>query len=251
MMDAQRVVQPKAIEFDKKGVVYKSEKAFQLRLHEQGATIGYYKGKIKTYYKTQYYQFELGYQKDVRERRQNKNYQFAGEGPSNSFAFGKINNVINLRASLGVKRYLSEKVKRNGLAVGYSYEIGPSIAILKPYYLKLIYFPSDSQPQVEVLAERYTEENAEKFLNVNDIYGSEPYAAGLSEVSIVPGIQSKVALHFALGAFDKYMRVVETGLMMDLYTRRIPILVETEERKNSPYFLKFFVSVQIGTRSNK
>ncbi len=249
MLSAQRVMQPKIVELDRKGVIFKQEEAFQFRIHEQGATVSYYKGKIRTYHKTSFYQFELGFQKDLRERRQNKNYNFAGEGSSRSFTFSKINSVINLRAGIGRKTYLSEKAKRRGIAVGWMYEFGPSVALLKPYHLKLIYLPDDGQPGVEIVSEAYSEENADKFLELDDIYGASPFVEGLGGISLVPGIQAKAGLHFGLGAFDKYMRAVETGIMVDVFTRRIDILVETEERRNSPYFIKLFASFQLGLRS--
>ncbi len=247
-LSAQRVMQPKIVELDRKGVIFKSEEAFQVRLHEQGASVSYYKGKIRTYHKTSFYQFELGFQRDLRERRQNKNYNFAGEGTSRPFYFGKINSVINLRAGIGRKTYLSEKAKRRGIAVAWMYEVGPSIALLKPYHLKLIYFPTDGQPTVEILSEPYSEDNADKFLEIDDIYGASPFSEGLGNIALVPGIQAKAALHFGLGAFDKYMRAFETGVMLDVYTRGIDILVETEERRNSPYFIKLFASFQLGLR---
>lgn len=247
--NAQRVMQPKVVELDLKGVIFKQEKAFQFRLHEQGAAIGYYKGDIKTYYKTRFYNVELGFQRDPRERRQNKNYNFGSEGASRSFSFAKINSVINVRAGLGMKTYLSEKAKRRGLAVGWSYEVGPSIALLKPYHLKLIYFPDDGQPSVNIKSEAYSEENADKFLEIDDIYGAAPFTDGFRNISIVPGLQAKASLHFGLGAFDKYMRAVETGVMLDIYTRRIDILVESETRRNSPYFIRLFAAMQLGVRS--
>ncbi len=248
-VNAQRTLQPKLIEFDTKGIVYKTERAFQFRVMESGMSIGYYQGQIVSYTKTKYYSLDLGYLRDVRERRQSKNISIAT--PTNSFAIGKINSIINVRGSIGRKIYLSEKAKRRGLAVGYTYEIGPSIALVKPYYLDLFYSSGPGDLQVEIVTEKFSEENAEVFLDRNRVFGASNYRNGLSEISIVPGIQAKAGAHFALGAFDEYMKTLEAGLMVDLYTKKLPILFETEEYQNRPLFIRFYVNAQFGARKNK
>ncbi len=245
-IDGQRVLQPKLIEYDQKGVVFKSEKAFQYRLIESGMTIGYYQGEILSYDKTKFYNLELGFMRDTRERKQSKNYSLAN--PANSFTFGKLNSVINIRASIGRKRYLSEKAKRRGLAVGYSYEFGPSIALMKPYYLDLYYLDESGGFDFEVRSETYSEENADVFLDISRIRGASGYYNGLGEVAIIPGIQAKGSVHFALGAFDKYMKTFETGVMLDVFSKRLPILYETELNKNASVYVRLFAAIQFGVR---
>lgn len=247
-LSGQRIIQPKLVELDLKGVIYKSETAFELKIHENGFALGYTKGEIKTYNRTKFYNFEIGMLKDPREKRQNKNYNFISLYDSNSFVYGKINNFLNVRASLGFKRYLSEKAKRKGLAVGYSYSFGPTIGILKPYYLDLIIREDSSIPNVQLSSESYSEENADRFLDLNDIFGSSSFFKGFGKIGVVPGIQGRVSSHFALGAFDKYVKAIEIGIMMDLYIKKIDILIESEEISNKPYFVKLFISGQLGYR---
>jgi len=140
---AQKTFQPKATQIDWKGIVY---------------------------YKTDYYHLSIGYLKDPREKRQNRNLpSFGPFGRSSSFTYGKQNSVINIRGGIGKKRFISEKAKRKGIAIGYDYNIGPSLAILKPYQLELIYELDDGVRVVRT--EAYNEENAEKFLTYNDIFG--------------------------------------------------------------------------------
>lgn len=247
-LNAQRVIQPKLIEVDWKGIVYKNEWSFDFRLHENGASIAYNSGKIKSYHKTNYYQVELGFMKDPREKNQSKISQ---SGRSGSFSFGKINSLINLRLGFGTKKYLSEKEKRKGLAVGYTYQIGPSLALLKPYYLDLEYVIIDNdQKYVLVRSERYSSENHDLFLNEDFIRGKSSFFKGFDEISVKAGIQGKVAAHFAMGAFDKYVKAFETGLMFDLFSSNIPIMLETEEISNKPYFIKLYLNLQLGARNN-
>ena len=243
-INAQRVIAPKLVEVDWKGIVYKNEWSFDFRMHENGASIAYNSGKIKSYHKTNYYQIELGYTKDPREKNQSN-------GRAGNFSYGKINSLINLRLGLGVKRYLSEKEKRKGLAVGYTYEIGPTIGFLKPYYLELI---NTVEVNGELVAftqsEKYSEENAERFLNPNVIDTKSSFFKGFGDMAIRAGIQGKIGAHLAWGAFDKYVKAFETGIMFDVFASKIPILVETEEISNKPYFVRIYLNLQLGVRSN-
>lgn len=242
---AQRVIQPKLVEIDWKGIVYKEEWSIDFRIHENGAAIAYNSGKIKSYYRTNFYQIELGYMKDPREKNQTR---ISTNNRAGSFAYGKINSVINIRAGIGSKKYLSEKQKRKGLAVGYTYEIGPSIALLKPYYLSIIRRLDDLE--ITTVDEKYSEDNAMEFLDISSISGKSSFFKGFDELKIKAGLQGKLGAHFGMGAFDKYVKAFETGLMFDLYASKIPILAETENVNNKQYFVRVYMNLQFGARSN-
>jgi len=248
-LEAQKILQPKQVDDNLKGIVYKKEKTYDVKWHENGFAVAYNSGKIVSYDRTNYYTVELGYTKDHRERRINRNLSFGLFNSSRSFAFGKVNSLINLRAGIGRKSYKSEKAKRKGIAVGYNIQAGPSLAVLKPYYLELIYVLDAGASQVELRSEKYNEENAEKFLS-DDVYGSSGFFKGINEVTFTPGIQAKAGLHFSMGAFDKYAKALEVGVMGDLFIKKIDILAESENIKNKPYFIKFYLKFEFGVRSN-
>ncbi|MBK7636762.1 MAG: hypothetical protein IPJ13_22720 [Saprospiraceae bacterium] len=62
------------MEFEWKGIIYRNESTLKGTLHTNGYSIAYNKGKIKSYYKTNYYHIELGHISDPREQKQNKTY---------------------------------------------------------------------------------------------------------------------------------------------------------------------------------
>lgn len=247
----QKSFQPKQVEFEWKGIVYRKEATANFTLHTNGYTLAYNSGKIKTYYKTNYYHIELGTMSDPREQKQNKNIPLSFNKVSQSFRFGKQNNMYVIRAGKGVKRLITDKAKRKGVAIGYNYEAGPAIAILRPYYLELIYnFEQNGQFYNELRSEKYSEENAAKFLDYNSIFGGAPGSRGWSEISVVPGVQGKLGMFFSLGAFEEYAKAIEVGIMGDLYIRRIPVMVETESISSKPYFINFYLSLEFGKRKN-
>ncbi|MEE9439240.1 MAG: hypothetical protein V3V14_09595 [Saprospiraceae bacterium] len=247
---AQKTFQPKSYQTNWKGIIYRKEKAVELRLHTNGFLLSYNYGKITTYYKTNYKHISIGYLKDFREKRQNKNEVVEFSNRSKTFVFGKQNSIINLRAGLGVKRFLSEKADRKGIAIGYDYSYGPSIALVKPYYLELKYINNQGDLNVIIREEKYDKTNANKFTSHKDIFGGTSYFKGFSEMSLTPGIFGKLGLFFSMGAFDKYVKSIETGIMVDIYAKKIPIMVETELISNKPYHINFYLNFLFGKRSN-
>lgn len=243
---AQNTVQPKQLDYSSMGVLYSTERVFEIRPHTNGGAVSMQFGEIKTFYKTHYYQFDFGYIKHPKERRQTVTYN-AGNPfatTSNSYTYGKQNHFLVLRGGVGKKIYYSEKAKRKGVAAGLNYEIGPSIGILNPYYLKLNRLQENGVDDY-VSTERYTEENADVFLDNTKIIGSASFFKGFGHLSALPGIHARVGAHFSVGAFDEYVKAFEIGIMVDGFFQRVPIMVIDD---NSPVIINAFLSFQIGKR---
>ena len=235
------------------GILYDQEVSFDFKLLTPRAfSLGLNIGQIKAYNHTRFYNIEFGNLRHAQEVRQNFDYQIVvNNRVSRAFVFGKQNNVYVLRAGIGHKRYFSEKAKNKGLAVGISYVAGPNLAFIKPYYLELARFRDGQQIISE---EKYTEENAEYFLDVyrsQTIIGGAAFSKGLNELSIMPGLSAKAAVHFDWGAFDEYVKALEAGIMIDAYLKEVPIMVENSfvpHLENSPVFLNLFINLQFGKR---
>ena len=241
----QGTFQPKQIDGALKGIVYNKELAVNIRLHTNGFAFGVDIGKIKTYYQTKFFHLELGELKSPKETRQSPDYASSPNGKvSRAFKFGKQNSLYVLRAGYGMKRYFSEKAKRKGVAVGVSYEAGATLGLVKPYYLEIFSPENGGSP----ISTKYSEENHERFTNIYAIYGSSGWTKGLDEISILPGAHGKLAVHFDWGAFDQYVKAFEAGIMVDVFAKEAPIMIETEDNKNRPYFINLFLNLQFGKR---
>ena len=248
MSFGQGTFQPRQSTFEDEfaGLVYDYERAVDLRLHTNGyIAIAMNFGQIKTYYKTRYLHFEIGELRHHKERRQSSDSSSGGRS-SRSYIFGKRNNLYALRGGIGVKRYFSEKAKRKGVAVGLSYEVGPVLGLLKPYYLELRY-GNDVNGTI-TRSEKYSEENAAIFTSPTMISGASSFVKGFNELSVVPGGQFKVAVHLDWGAFDEFIRALEVGIMGDIFFKEMPIMVDEEFSENRPYFINLFVALQLGKR---
>ncbi len=225
------------------GIIYNRETAFNFRLTtSRGFAAGMEFGRLRTYYRTSYFQVNLGEVKHPKEQRQSPPPNVRSFRP---FVFGKQNNFFVARAGWGIKRYYSEKARHKGVAVGVSYSIGPALGMMKPYYLALAYTSPDNPRDQRVIHQKYSEDNAAVFLDQTRILGASPFTKGLGEISIIPGGNASVAFHMDWGAFDEVVKALEIGLQIDVFAKKVPILV-TEE--NSQMFFNFFINLQLGKR---
>ncbi|MBK8555276.1 MAG: hypothetical protein IPL65_05645 [Lewinellaceae bacterium] len=226
------------------GVIYNRETALNLKVTtNKGWAPGLEWGRLRTYYRTTYYFASLGEIKHPKEQRQS-----ADPSISRSFRpyiYGKQNTLYTLRTGWGVKRYFSEKAKHKGVALGVSYSFGPTLGLLKPYYLAIRRPSPDNPGNSRIIHERYTEENASIFLDNTRILGASPITKGLSELSLLPGANASLAFHMDWGAFDEMVKAMEIGLMVDVFPKSAPILISDQ---NTPLFFNFFVNFQFGKR---
>ncbi|MDQ3141476.1 MAG: hypothetical protein M3Q56_04430 [Bacteroidota bacterium] len=239
LLEAQeRTVMPETV---RKGLIYKKEKSIDLVIHTNGFYVGYNLGKIKSYYKTHFLHFDLGLLEHPRESKSSSSFS---NGPQSftAYTYGKQNSLWNMRIGRGLTRYFSEKARQKGLAIGMIVEGGITLGLLKPYYLKYLSNHDGKLKQEQI---KYSAETADEFLDDQHIEGAGSFFKGITELKLAPGAHGKIALHLDPGAFEKYVKAVDIGFMIDLYTKRVPIMVS---EKNPYFFLNFYVNLQLGSR---
>ncbi len=241
---AQTTIQPRQMDYSFGGVLYTDESTFIGGIHSSGFNLGYRKGVIKKYYLTNFYQLDFGNLKHPKEYHQNLRTQTILHNVSsgNGFVYGKQNSFFSLRGGIGAKRYFSEKAKRKGVAVSLTYEGGASVGIIKPYYIDIKKFNGD---RYFLEPTRYTEKNKETFLDIDNIAGASSFLKGINQLNIIPGFHAQSTLNFSFGDAEQFVKAFEAGLMVDVYTRKIPIMVSTP---NTAFFINFYVGVEFGKR---
>lgn len=251
-VQAQGTFQPRSLDSTPKGTIYSKEFTFSLRAQTNGLALGFDFGRLQTYYKTRYYHFSIGELKHSREVRSDFQRQAAGNSLApRSYIYGKQNNLYPIRIGMGTKRYLSEKAKEKGVAVGINYEFGPTFGLLKPYYLE-VYQTEDFLRQ-GTRSVRYSEETAAQFSDPSRIFGSSSRAMGIGEITPTFGAHGTFSVHFDWGAFDEYIKALDAGIMVDLFLRETPLLIDganinAETVENRNLFLNLFVNLQLGKR---
>lgn len=230
---------------EKQGIVYFKEHSWHAQLHAHGWGFGYQWGKIISYHKTKFRQVDFVTMHHAKEFNTQYEYQSPGLGSAKSYIYGKQNWAYLIRLTQGEKHFLSDK--KNGsrnLALGWTWQAGANIAILRPYYL-ILKRDSDIDGSSYLSVERYTESNADYFLNPEKIYSSISYFREWNHFTFIPGLSADLALHLDWGAFDQYITAFSAGLRADLYYRKVPILATG---LNSPYFINGYLKVELGSR---
>ncbi|MBL7816971.1 MAG: hypothetical protein JNL70_18250 [Saprospiraceae bacterium] len=237
----QIAAQSTRLNVDSKSYLFNKEKALDMRLHTHGWATNFLMGDIHSYYKTTFFRFGIGELKHHKEVR--KSTEPSSNLPSQSFrqyTYGKQNFAYVLRGGYGMKRYYTEKAAKNGVALALSYSGGLTTALMVPYYIE-VGGPRDAK----TTSIKYSEDTKADFLDPFKVKGKSSILKGIGETKVVPGIHGQVAVHLDWGAFDEFMRAVEAGVMLDIFPKRLPIMVSEENR---PYFFNLYVSLQLGKR---
>ncbi len=182
---------------------------------------------------------EIKHEKQIKQQRQGDAFPQFGEAAP--FVFGKINNLYALQLGYSRELLLLPGVVEDNLSVSFSYGGGFSLAMLKPYYLKLIY----PRPEVHMLEQRYTDSTADMFLKKGNILGASKWSKGLDEVKLVPGAFAEAAF-VIVPAKGKYLvQTITLGGNFAYYTKKLPIMAEVPA---FPWQASLFVGLALGKR---
>ena len=232
-----------------RGIIYDKELTFTAALNSpRNLELGVRSGRLVAYDKMKYWSASFGNIRHSRERRINpEDFNPRTKRISRSYTYGKINQLYALRVAFGTRKYLSEKARQRGVAVGYSYEVGPTLGLLKPYYLEA----KLGDANFNTVDIRYMEEDIDRFLNQDAIFGASSWSTGLDEIGLRPGVHAKAAAHFGFGAYDEVPKYLEAGLSADFFLGNTDIMLESEQTPgitNSPLYLSLFVKLAFGKR---
>ncbi len=203
-----------------------------LHTHGFGASIAW--GKRIDGFRVRMLQFELVTLKHEKEYRTFNPYYDDSKG----YVFGKLNQVFVFRPTYGVKRVRYDKLRPAGVEVGYSYGIGPSLALLKPVYLEIGYpeFPYDY-----VESERYDP----TIHSIDRIYGRASNLKGIDQLQMVPGVHAKFGMVFEYAANREGIKGLEIGATVDLYPKKVPIMAYTS---NHSVYFNFYLQLLFGKK---
>jgi len=235
---------------DRMGVLYTKDASCGLRIITNGWALFGNLGKSINLNRSRFYQVEFAELKNPREKKQTSDNFGGADYPPRPYVFGKENVFFALHVGIGRKYLLGEKAEKSGVEVTLNYVLGPSLGILKPYYLDLIYTSDPGSPRRSTHSEKYSEENAPKFLDHTQIYGSSGFSKGLSEIRPIPGLHAKVGINFDWASFGDFIKALEVGVTADVYYKRVPIMI-SDHHQNNPnraYFIGLYLSGQVGKK---
>jgi hypothetical protein len=228
------------------GFIYNTERSTDFRVQTFGWHVGMSFGKLRTFQKTPFYTISIG---ELRNHKETKNsYDFSMPGLSGQttrpYILGKQQNLFVIRLGYGLKQYRTEKTTDRGVGVGTVLEGGFTLGLLKPYYLYMRRVDETNQSFRSSL-ERYTEENAEDFVDPFAVQGAGGFWKGVSQITPTPGAHARAGLVIDSGAYDEMVRAIELGLMVDFFPKAPSIMVND---LNSNLFVNLYLSLQLGRR---
>lgn len=217
-------------------VFFRNEKSFGFQLNTDGLGFSYRTAQRTDYLNKNIIEYEFGTLKHPKEYKVSNPYT-----NGTSFVFGKLNFPMYFRVSIGRQHELYKKADLGGVAIRLFYSGGPTLAVYKPIYYKVIYPVS--------LTEYLIRE--EKF-NSNiaipqDIWGRAAFTKGLSETRVMPGIYAKSGFNFEYSKEDKVIHAIEVGASLSAFFKEIPIMASED---NKSIFFSLFVSYRFGVIVN-
>lgn len=159
-------------------------------------------------------------------------------GTGNSYTLGKLNYLFAIRPQYGREINIFRKSSEGGVNINAILAGGPTLGILKPYFVQINYGRGGLRDEAFNPAKHITNTNVVG----SGIAGSGGFFEGLGDSQIVPGVNLKAALNFELDAFRQSNISLEIGFLAEAYTKQINIMALTENRSmfTSGYITVFF-----------
>lgn len=232
------------------GFLLRKEKSGNLMFHTLGYGFGFRFGVNKTYYKNRMFEFDLLEMKAPNQtRRYNENYS-----NPRSYVYGKLNNLLILRAGIGRQVLMNRKPYWGGVEVRGFYYGGLDVGFAIPNYLYIAYYVvADNQIILDHNAlERYDPEAHFPSIGINpnclcEIYGRGPILSGLGKTKLYPGIYTKGGLNFEFSAQKDRIKSLEVGIAFDVFPKPVPVMAFSEPYY---YFLTGYLGFHFGKRYN-
>jgi hypothetical protein len=217
------------------------EMSVGLRLNSDGWSIFTDIGSVKSsdpkhsdmFYNVRLLQLEVSEKKDPREYQTTSK---VGSG-TDKYILGKINNFYAVKLGVGSRTMIAGKPDPGTVSIHWVNAGGLSLGLLKPYYLNA--YIGDPT------AIKYSDATKSTFLDPSQIESSAGFSKGLSEISIVPGVHFKSAVHFDFSTNRKNVIGVETGVNAEYYSKPVPLMAGQTAK---PYFFDIYLAAQFGRR---
>lgn len=176
-----------------------------------------------------FFAFEIANVKHPKELR------YYSQSTGDSFLLGKLNYLFPIRPTVGLEYILFHKAPQNGVQVNFLTGIGPSIGIVKPYYL-LYDFGSEGIKSLPY----------DPVISNNRILGHGTPFDGLGSSEVELGWHFKMGLNFEFGQSSGDMAGLEVGTLLEYYPDKIPLLDNAFNRSS---FSSLYVILYYGKRN--
>ena len=172
----------------------------------------------------------------------------ASNNGGNSITAGKENYLFVLRPQYGREIALFRRNAEEGISVNAILAAGPSLGIIKPYYVEVTAGRTTRQVPYSQVA------NPIPGAQPEFIVGSGGFFQGLGESSLTVGLNAKAAVSFELSAFRNNTTGVEIGFLAEMFPNKIIIVPNTNsnlggrEVGNRNFFTSGYITLFFGSK---
>jgi hypothetical protein len=221
--------------------------ALGARLNSDGWSGGIVYGHRRNSRSFSVWQLTFSEVKEEKETKQQRtNPAFPSLRPGTPYIFGKINNLYLLHVGYGRQQLLLPAVLENNISIGFRYSTGFGLAMLKPYYLNLIYPNYSVSPATATEIEQsYNESNKEHFLNRNLIAGKGKWERGLNDIVYIPGLYAEGVIVIVPRKGKAFIQTITLGINGSMQSDVLPLVADAE---SSHFRGCLFAGVEIGKR---
>lgn len=239
---AQEIIRDDETEQDvSEMILYSRQSSFKLIAGTQGFGFGFSFGKIKTIDNTNIWDFDAVSLTSLKQIKLVNTY-FYNARP---YVYGKLNNVFVIRGGYGREKRLFAKPYWGGVELRIKYIGGMSLALQKPYYYYVFLAGANTtEPSFDDLSTRKFDDHE----NWAGIFGRAPFAEGITETTIAPGIHAKLALNFDIGKSKTILQAIEIGTIIEGFLPGVSIMADN---RNQKLFCTLYLSYGFGSRFNK
>ncbi len=174
-----------------------------------------------------------------------KEYQQQSLSAGSRFVYGKENYLFVIRPQYGREIQLFRRSADEGVAINAIIAAGPSIGIIKPYYVEVATGQQSSRtlPYATAVKQQIT----------GEIIGGGGFFEGLTESKLTLGVHLKTAVSFELSAFRNNTTGIEIGFLTEAYPKKIIILPNPDpnmspEIGNRSFFTSGYITLFFGTK---
>jgi hypothetical protein len=212
---------------------YEHEFTIGATLHTSGWGFLYRKGINTTVDKKRMFEIEAVSMKHPKEY---KTVSYLSDRPK-TFVFGKMNSLLVLHGGYCFEKTMFNKAERKHFEIRWVTTGGPSLGFTKPVYL--IFDGRNGQRVIEKFDPVNPNHAAE------NTYGKAEFTRGLNEIKLYPGLCLKTGTMFEYNPLNDGITAVEIGMMVDVFTKKIPIMAYA---KNKQVFFNFYANIQLGKK---
>lgn len=149
-----------------------------------------------------------------------KELQSSANSVGSRFIEGKENYLFVLRPQYGREVKLFQRGADEGVAVNGILAAGPSLGIIKPYYVEVSYGNATrTVPASEV--------NGFVTPTGETVIGAGGFFQGLDKSTLTVGLNVKAALNFELSAFRSNTTGLEIGFLAEIFPSKVVIIPNT------------------------